>query len=133
MDLQVKVFSWPDRGNHLIMIIRGVMDLGGFEQVAQEVARASQSLQDCKVLIDLQDTACSLETKDLQTFVNGLKPDLWPSTNKVAVVSPREIEQYEQLLMLTSGLSKRGFSSAVFYDSAAAVSWLANNITGITG
>jgi hypothetical protein len=128
MDFQVKVFSWPDRGNHVIMIIRGVMDVGGFDEIAQEVARATESLQHCKVLIDLQDTACSFETKELQTFVNGLKADLWPFSNKVAIVSPREIEQYEQLLMLTSGLSKRGFNSAVFYDSGAAINWLANGV-----
>jgi hypothetical protein len=128
MDFQLKVFSWPDRGNHLIMIIRGVMDAGGFAEIAREVAKATQSLQDCKVLIDLQDTTCSFETKALQTLVDGLKPDLWPPSNRVAIVSPREIEQYEQLMMLTSGLSKRGFKSAVFYDSAAGINWLANNV-----
>jgi hypothetical protein len=46
----------------------------------------------------------------------------------VAIVSPRDIEQYQQLMMLTSGLSKHGFNSAVFYESAAAINWLANNV-----
>ncbi len=29
MDFQIKLFSWPDRGNHLIMITRGVLDING--------------------------------------------------------------------------------------------------------
>lgn len=128
MDFQLKVFSWPDRGNHLIVIIRGLMDAGGFAEIAQEVAKSTQFLQDCKVLIDLQDTTCSFESKTLKTLVDGLKPDLWPRGNKVAIVSPRDPEQYELLVMLASGLTERGFRSAVFYDSAAGINWLSNHL-----
>ena len=126
MDFQVKLFSWPDRGNHLIMITRGVMDIGGFEQIFREVLTATQPLHDCKVIIDLQDTTCNLENADTHAFVEGIQLDRWPSTNKIAIVSPNELEQYEQLSTLTSGLAKRGLKIAVFDESKPAVTWLAD-------
>jgi len=78
-------------------------------------------------VIDLQDAMCNLRTTDIQAFVNGLKLDGW-SSHKVAMLSPHGIDQYDQLLVLTSGLSKLGFKIAVFYDSKAAVSWLADTV-----
>lgn len=126
MDFQLKLFSWPDRGNHLIMIARGVMDIKGFEQIFREVLTATQPLDDCKVVIDLQDTACNLESADIQAFVEGVQLDLWPSNNKIAIVSPHEPEQHDQLYTLTSGLAKRGLKIAVFDDSKLAVTWLAD-------
>jgi hypothetical protein len=128
MDFQIKLFSWPDRGNHLVMITRGVMDINGFEQIFREVGTATQPLRDCKVVIDLQDAMCNVEDADIQALVDGVEPDLWPATNKVAIVSPREIEQYDQLLAITSGLAKRGLKIAVFYDSKPAVTWLADTV-----
>jgi hypothetical protein len=128
MDFQIKLFSWPDRGNHLIMITRGVLDIKGFEQIFREVVTATQSLRDCKVVVDLQDAMCNLERADIQAFVDGAQPDLWPSTVKVAIVAPREIDQYDNLFALTSDLAKRGLKIAVFYDSKPAVTWLADTI-----
>lgn len=128
MDFQIKLFSWPDRGNHLIIITRGILDVGGLEQVFREVATVTQSLLDCKVVIDLQDAVCNLGTADIQAFANGRKPAAWSNKHKVAMLSPREVEQYDQLVLLTSGLSKQGFKIAVFYDSKAAVSWLADTV-----
>ena len=126
MDFQIKLFSWPDRGNHLIMITRGIIDVKGFEQILREVVTATQPLRDCKVVVDLQDTTCNLESLDIQAFVDGAEPDLWPSTIKVAIVAPREIDQYDHLFALTSGLVKRGLKIAVFDDSKPAITWLAD-------
>jgi hypothetical protein len=128
MDFQIKLFSWPERGNHLIMITRGVLDIGGLDQIFREVATVTQPLPDCNVVIDLQDAVCNLEAADIEAFVNGLKPNEWPISNKVAMVSPRDNEQYDWLFRLTSGVSKLGFKIAVFYDSKAAVSWLAETV-----
>jgi hypothetical protein len=110
------------------MITRGVMDIQGFAQIFQEVATATQPLRDCKVVIDLQNAVCNVEDADIQAFVDGVEPDLWPSTNKVAIVSPREIEQYDELLALTRGLAKRGLKISVFHDSKPAVAWLADTV-----
>ena len=128
MDFQIKLFSWPDRGNHLIMITRGVLDIKGFEQIFREVVTATEPLRDCKVVVDLQDTTCNLERADIQAFVDGAQPNLWPSSIKVAIVAPREIDQYDNLFALTSGLAKRGLKVAAFHDSKPAVTWLADTI-----
>jgi hypothetical protein len=128
MDFQIKLFSWPDRGNHLIIITRGVLDIKGIEQIFQEVGTATEPLRDCKVVVDLQDVTCNLERADIQAFVDGVRPELWPSTNKIAIVAPREIDQYDHLFALTSGLAKRGLKIAVFYDSKPAITWLADTI-----
>jgi hypothetical protein len=128
MDFQIKLFSWPDRGNHLIMITRGLIDRAGLEQIFREVVTATRPLRDCKVVVDLQDATCTLKSADIQAFVDGVPPDLWCSTHRVAFVSPGEIEQYDQLFALTSGLAKRGFKIAVFDDSKSAVTWLADTL-----
>lgn len=128
MDFQIKLFSWPDRGNHLIMITRGVMDIKGFDQIFQELLTATQSLRDCKVVVDLQDAMCNLENANVLAFADGVQLDQWPCTNRVAVVAPREIDQYDQLLALTNGLAKRGLKIAIFHDSKLAVTWLADTI-----
>jgi hypothetical protein len=128
MDFQIKLFSWPDRGNHLIMITRGVLDIKGLLQIFQEVAAATEPLEDCKVVVDLQDITCNLAGSDVQAFVDGFQPHSWPATNKVAIVAPREMDQYDQLFLLTSSLAKRGLKIAIFYDSKTAVSWLADTI-----
>jgi hypothetical protein len=128
MDFQIKLFSWPDRGNHLIMITRGVLDIKGFVQILQEVVTATEPLRDCKVVVDLQDTTCNLAGADMEAFVDGVQPDRWPATNKVAIVAPRENDQHDQIFVLTSGLAEHGVKIAVFYDSKAAVTWLADTI-----
>jgi len=128
MDFQIKLFSWPDRGNHLIMITRGMIDAKGFDQIFHQLLTATQSLRDCKVVVDLQDAMCNLRQTEIQTFVDGVELGGWPSTNRVAIVAPREIYQYDQLSALTNGLAKRGLKIAVFDDSKLAVTWLADTI-----
>jgi hypothetical protein len=71
---------------------------------------------------------CNLENAEIQAFVDGVQLDRWPSTNRVAMVAPREIYQYDQLSALTNGLAKRGLKIAVFDDSKLAVTWLADTI-----
>jgi hypothetical protein len=128
MDFQIKLFSWPDKGDHLIMITRGLLDRAALEQIFEEVATVTQPLQDCKVIIDLQDTACDLKTADIQNFASGLKLGGWPATNKVAIVSPHNSEQHDQLLMLTRDLAQFNLKIAVFTDSKSAVNWLTETV-----
>ena len=57
MDFQIKLFSWPDKGDHLIMIARGLLDRAALEQVFHEVTTVTQPLQDCKVaMVSPQDS-----------------------------------------------------------------------------
>jgi hypothetical protein len=76
-------------------------------------------------VVDLQDTTCNLAGADVQNFLEGVQPDQWHATNKIAIVAPPEADQHDQLFMLTGGLAKRGLKIAVFSDSKSAVTWLA--------
>ena len=128
MDLQIKVFRWPDTGNYIIVITHGLIDIKGFNEIFRKVARLTESLLDYKIVIDLQDATCRFEPADIHGFVTTLGPDLWPDNKKVALVSASEIEQYDQLFVLSTCLSDRGFKTAAFNDTRSAVNWLTNSV-----
>ena len=126
MQIQTKIFRWPEKGNHLIMIVRGHIGSGGLAGIFDEVASAARSLPDSKVLIDLIDATSGLAPTEIGVFVNGLNLASWPHRPKIALVSAQEIEQYDQLAKLSACLSSRGLQVAVFYDSKLAIDWLAD-------
>ena len=124
MDLQVKLFRGLHRGDHVIIITRGSIDIDGFKQIFRNVADTTQTLLDCKVLIDLQDSTYSLELADIRAFVDNLRPEFWPPTNRVALVSIPDPHHYSELRTLSMLLSNRAIKNAVFRDTKDAVSWL---------
>jgi hypothetical protein len=126
MDFQIKVVRVLQRGNHVIAITRGPVDIDGFKYIFDKVIEEMQPLLDCKVLIDLQDSKYQLLPGDVAEFVDSIDLQSWPHNNKIALVSPPEIEQYQQLAMLGEGLAKRSVKIAVFYDTKEAISWLSD-------
>jgi hypothetical protein len=124
MELQIKLFTGLDRGNHVIVISRGSVDIEGLRQIFRTVVDATHTLLDCKVLIDLQDATYMLEPDDIHTFADNLRPEFWPSTNRVALVSVPDRQDYRQLCVLSTFLSNRAIKNAVFKDTKAALSWL---------
>lgn len=124
-EILTKLFSWPDTGNHFIVIARGLLDVSEFEAIFREVAETTESLLSCKVLIDLQEATYKLEAPTLEAFVNGLRFDFWPQSTKAAFVPARDASLRNQLLVLSNNLSNRGLKVAVFYNSKDAVIWLA--------
>jgi hypothetical protein len=128
MDFQIKLFSWPDKGDHMIMITRGLLDRAALKRIFEEVTAVTKSLQNCKVIIDLQDTTCDFKMAEIQNFAGGLKPEKWPATNKVAIVSLDNSEQHDQLLVLTRHLAQLSLRIALFTDSKSAVNWLTETV-----
>ena len=110
MDLTIKSLELSG-GNYLIVITRGHADARELEQVFLKVALRSQSLVDCKVLIDLADVRLSLEPADIHELVDDLRPDLLRPDIKIAVVSSTETREFDQLRVLSTALSSRGFQS----------------------
>src|SRR4030095_58356 len=125
MDLQIKLFSGLDRGNHVIIITRGAVDIEGFREIFRKVVNTTRSLLDCRVLIDLQDATYNLEPGDIRAFAENLRPEYWPNTHRVALVSEPDPQDYSQLCVLSTFLSNRAIRNAVFKDTKTAVSWLA--------
>lgn len=128
MDLQIKLFSGFDRGNHVIVITRGSVDIEGFKEIFRHVVNTTRSLLDCKVLIDLQDASYKLDPGDIRAFADNLRPEFWPPTNRVAMVAESDPEDYSQLCLLSTFLSNRAVRNAVFKDTRTAVSWLTDTI-----
>lgn len=128
MKFQIKLFSWDDKGNHLIVLARGFMDIGAFKRLFEEIAEATRPLSDCKVLADLSDSTYEFEAADVNVFVGELPPDAWPRGNKVALVSGPNLEDYQRLYLLRAALAGRGFAAGVFRDSNVAIDWLAGRI-----
>jgi hypothetical protein len=128
MEFQVKLFSWQDVGNHLIILARGPMDGWAFTRLFDQIRTETQKLSECKVLVDLVDVTCKIEVSEMETFVAGLPLDDWPKSNKIAFTAPPEISNYQRLYMLRTALAARGMVVGVFRDCKVALDWLAGLI-----
>ena len=128
MDCHIKLLQFKSTGNHLIVIIRGVIDKDGFKDIFYRAADAAKMLSDCMVLIDLEDTALKLEPQDVHAIVDALEPNLWPHKHKIALVSSPEAEKFDPLYVLGAYLSALGLKVAVFKETKSAVNWLADGI-----
>ena len=128
MNYQVKLFHWPERGDHVILIACGFVDINGFKQMFSKVGEITVSLSDCKVLIDLVDATYDLDPMDINTFVSAIAPDLLPINPKIALVFTPQMQQHNSLLLLAASLSTCGCKVAAFYDSKSAVTWLIENV-----
>jgi hypothetical protein len=124
MDLQIKVFRWPNQANHVIMLARGTIDVEGFKQIFDKVAEISGPLCDCKILIDLLDAKCRLEAADIDKFFSRLSSNRSSHTNKVALVSARANKEYDHLTAISASLTKQGLKVALFENSDVAAGWL---------
>lgn len=128
MDFQIKLFNWQDTGNHLIILARGSMDSQAFARLFAEIRAETQSLKECKILVDLSDSSCEIEGDEIERFVAGLQLERWSKTNKIAFIAAAEISNYHRLYFLRTALSGRGVSAEVFRNSKVAVDWLAGLI-----
>lgn len=124
MDLQVKLFRLHAEGTYLFMIARGLMDIAGITTLFHEIAKGTQSLLYCNVLIDLNDTKVRLDLAEVNAFIAGLKHDPWPSGNKVALIVPPHLPQMSTLVQLRTDLVRRGLKIAIFTNTRSAVDWL---------
>lgn len=125
MNFQIKLFSWQDQGNHLIIIVRGVLDTSAFRSLLVEIAARTRPLDGCKVLVDLSDSVSKLEANKFDALVGEFGADYWPVGNRVAFVSGTSAEDYHQAYLIRIALCARGVKAAAFRDSKIAIDWLA--------
>jgi hypothetical protein len=125
MDFQVKVFNWQDQAKHVVVIGRGCMEKARFKKLFEEIERATQGLNQCKVLVDLSEGTYAVNSVEIDSLVAELPLDRWPRANRIAFVSATEIADYHRLQFLRTGIVRHGLSAAVFHDSKIAVDWLA--------
>src|SRR4051812_20912827 len=128
MDFQVKLFNWQDQGNHLIILARGVLDGAAFKLLFDQIQAATQHLRECKVLVDLSDSSCQIESAETQGLVARLPLDCWRRNNKLAFVSSSDIVDYHRLFFLRTELATQSLTVGLFRDSKLAIDWLAGII-----
>src|SRR5262245_52134881 len=126
MNIQTKLFNWPDQGNHVIIMGRGTLGVPGLKKILDEIATAATAHANCKVLVDLVDAACGLDSKEIDRLLREHLPEPWPRECKTALVSPTSSEEYARLAALRCSLMDHGLRIEVFQDSRAAVEWLAD-------
>jgi hypothetical protein len=124
MNYQFKVLRGLDRGDYVIMLARGAVDIGGFEQILDKVIDESGPLLDCKVLVDFQDSIFQFSPPDIAEFLARFDPKRWPHSSKIAFISSPEGDQFRSLAMLGEGLLKMKFEAGVFYELREGIDWL---------
>ena len=124
MDLNVKLLRSPEGRNHLIIITRGQIDAEGLELIFRQVAETIQELFYCTVLIDFENTNLRVKSSDIDALINRLGSDLRLGNIKIALVSSAEIDELEQLRVLSDSLCREDLRAAVFCDAQEAVVWL---------
>jgi hypothetical protein len=122
INLKIKLLQLPERGNHLIVIIGGIIDPPIMEQIFRQVMEKIQSLLDCKVLIDLDAADLRFEPADLQV-VYALAAALGHRSIKIALVSSPGTDA-DRLDLLRDSLCRAGLTAALFDDLKSAVTWL---------
>lgn len=129
MKIQTQLLRRPDTGEaHFRVIAQGETDVRGIKHLLHRIADIIQPLPGCGTLVDMREVTCKLHPIDLHDLLHELKPDLLPRSNRIAFVSPSQIEDYDQLYMLTACLWSRGLRTEVFYEIDAAIEWLNNKL-----
>jgi hypothetical protein len=125
MDYQIKILRGLDQGNYVIMFIRGSMDIAACRRVLDKLAEATQSFLDCKILVDFQDSKCQFSPSDVREIALTFDVSAWPHSNKIALISSPDMEQYHHLGILGDCLLDMKIDVSVFYEMRDAISWLA--------
>ena len=128
MDLNVKLLQSPGGRNHLIIISSGLMDAEGLERIFRQVAEIIQRQFNCTVLIDFEKASLRIEPKDIDALVHGLGPDLRLGNIKIALVSSAQIDDSEQLKVLSESLCREDLKAVVFDNAKEAITWLVNTV-----
>jgi hypothetical protein len=127
MRFKLKLLHWPDTGYHALVIIWGAVDSRGLMQVFDELARATESLPGCKMLIDFENAHIKFPPAAPRSLVDGLIPRR-DTENKIALVSGCEKEEQSELTLLRRCLAARGFEAAVFSHPKDATAWLSERV-----
>jgi len=124
MDLQVRLFRLHTEGTYLFMIAQGIMGVEGIKALFHEIAKGTQSLLYCKVLVDLVDATMRLDGAAVTDFLESLEHNPWQSGNTVALIVPPHLPELPTLVQLRAHFARRGLKIAVFTTAKAAIDWL---------
>lgn len=128
MDVNVKLLESTDGKNHLIIIVHGLIEIEGLEEILRHVTETIQRLFDCEVLIDLEKANLRINPEDIDELIHRLGPDLRLGNIRIALVSPGETGEAERVKVLSESLWREDLTTAVFDNAKEAVGWLVNTL-----
>ena len=125
MSYQIKLFCQQSSRVCLIIGARGLVDKAAFLQMLHEVVELTKQFDDCKVLLDLQNSKCDFGLDDVEWKIM-LMTDLSPAVGKLklAIVTPQTQQQSGRLPPLMLPVGQLGIQIAVFFEETRAIEWL---------
>jgi hypothetical protein len=129
MDLQTKTLEGAPGGNCLILIARGALTEGTLRQTLEKISATRNTHGVRKFLVDFEYTTI-IRKGELDIDEVLTTPDLSLDRCRIVFVCPMGSGHYGPLRELSSRLSQRGLSAAVFIDTKSAAEWLAQVIEG---
>lgn len=124
MDVNVKLLESPDGKNHLIIIVHGLIDAQGLEEILGHVTETIRRLFNCEVLIDFEKASLRLEPSVIDELINELGPGLRAGNIAIALVSPSDTDGSEPVRLLAHSLIRQDLKVALFDTTKEAVTWL---------
>ncbi len=121
MQIQIQLPASQSKGNPIVMVARGVLNIAGFHQIFVEINRLTELHSEGEVLIDLAEALYELQAAEIDDFIDQSS---WSHAHKIALVAARRSEHFNQVSALSACLLKHGFKTAVFYDATVAADWL---------
>jgi hypothetical protein len=122
MDVKIKLLELSEAGNYLIVIAQGIIEAEGFERLLRKVAETSESLFDCRVLIDLEAATLRVGGREILGLDRAVRCNLARRNLKMALVSSPDSDRLQGV---GEFLRRLGLKVAVFDAPKSAVAWLA--------
>jgi hypothetical protein len=123
---KIKLLELPNAVSYLLVIAEGVIHAEDFEQIFRKVVETSESLVDCKHLIDVENATLRLEGLDIHALDDALGSNLERHKIKIAFVSSLNVAESRRVRSLGNSLSGLGMRAAVFHDAKSALTWLSD-------
>jgi hypothetical protein len=125
MNFELKLFSWPDPGPHVVALVKGTIDADSLTQIFRKIGDMTRPLSHGQVLIDLVDAVYALDCADIEDILSEGALDQWAANIRIALVSLRDAKQYDGVVKFSTLLSNRRINVAAFCSLRLAVDWLA--------
>ena len=126
MNYRIRAYPWAGQESHVNISIQGRLNLGELKEILHKIKALTETVANCKLLIDLSAAQLLLDPLGIRLIVNECALDEWFHGSKVALVSASESQP--QLLSLAASLANRGFKIAAFDNAKLATDWLAEAI-----
>jgi hypothetical protein len=123
MDLDIRWVRLDDGKNCLSVTVQGSFVVDDFKETLRRIA-GMQGMLDIAVLLDLRSGRWDFSEADIKAIAAGFSAAALRMDGKIALLCLRDIDQFAQVVVISSAATNRGFRTRAFYDSDVAMKWL---------